>query len=275
MRVAPRPALVALALALAAAAAGLWWWTLREPATPLPPAVAVAPAPPAVVVQQPPASAPAGPRHPVAPDDAASAGDSPADLAGAVATLLGRGAALALLQTDGFVERIVATVDNLAGRAAPPRLWPLVPAPGRFTTAETAGGAAVIGADNAARYAAHLALLERIEPGTAARLYRQAYPDFQRAYLNLGYPGAHFNDRLVDVIDLLLAAPAVAPPVAVQLPPIGGPVQPRRPWVMYVYADAGLQERPIGQRILLRLDPAQRERVRAWLGAFRREIAAR
>ena len=42
---------------------------------------------------------------------------------------------LALLQTDDFARRLVATVDNLGGEPARARLWPLNPAQGRFTLA--------------------------------------------------------------------------------------------------------------------------------------------
>jgi hypothetical protein len=269
----PRLALAAVAVALVAGGAGWWWWQQQAAtAPPAAPAPAVAAAPPAVPpAPVAPAESASAPRHPIA----AEAGPAlPFDLADAVAQQLGRQAALSLLQSDDFVRRIVATVDNLPTRAAPAALWPVVPVPGRFGTAATGPGATVVGADNAARYARHLALLERLPPRTAAQLYRRAYPAFQRAYADLGYPGAHFNDRLVDVIDLLLATPEPPPPLAVQRPAIGGPVQPARPWVLYEYADESLQARPIGQRILLRLDGAQRQRVREWLGALRSEVAA-
>ena len=47
--------------------------------------------------------------------------------------LLALMALLALLQTDDFARRLVATVDKLGGEQASARLWPLNPAQGRFT----------------------------------------------------------------------------------------------------------------------------------------------
>ena len=38
-------------------------------------------------------------------------------------------------------------------------------------------------------------------------MYKQYYPLFQQAYVDLGYPEGYFNDRLVEVIDHLLATP--------------------------------------------------------------------
>ena len=56
----------------------------------------------------------------------------------------------------------------------------------------------------------------RSEPSQAAALYRRLYPLFQQAYAELGYPTGHFNDRLVEVVDHLLAAPEPTQPPAVQ-----------------------------------------------------------
>lgn len=107
-----------------------------------------------------------------------------------------------------------------------------------------------------------------------AQRYRRAYPAFQRADADLGYPGGHFNDRLVDVIDLQLAKPEPPLPLAVQRPASGGPARPARPGVLCVCADEALQARPNRQRILPRPDGAQRQRVREWRGALRSEVAA-
>lgn len=272
----PTVAATAAVLALAALAAGWWFWWRPAPPAPLPPIAAAPVVEPAPAAPAPPPASAAEPRHPITePEPTANAANAtgPVDMAGGVATLIGQRALQALLQTDDFVPRIVATVDNLARPAAPARLWPLVPAEGRFLVAQEADGDALIGADNAARYDRYVALAERLDPAAVARLYRSAYPQFRQAYASLGFAGARFNDRLVEVIDLLLATPDVAPPVAVRLPVIGGPVQPQRPWLLYEYTGAGLQERAIGQRILLRLSPGQRLRARAWLAAFRQQIA--
>ena len=55
------------------------------------------------------------------------------------------------------------------------------------------------------------------------------------------FPGRYFNDRLVEVIDQLLATPDVSEPLKVHLPQINGPVQSERPWVLYEFDDPALQ----------------------------------
>lgn len=69
------------------------------------------------------------------------------------------------------------------------------------------------------------------------------YPLFQQAYQDLGNPDGHFNDRLIEVIDHLLATPVA-----------DGPSCWARPKVMYEFADPRLQALSVGQKALLRLE---------------------
>ena len=230
---------------------------------PPPPASTRSPATPPVddtAVQAPPA--PPTTVAPLAADDAS--------VRQALTGLLGREAVLALLQTDGFAERVVATVDALPRGHAAPRLWPVHPAEGRFTVD---GGR--IAAANEQRYAPFVRMVERLDPAAAAGLYRRLQPQLQAAYENLGYPGRRFDDRLLEVVDHLLATPQPDSPPAVTLTEVKGPIAPERPWVRYEYADPALESRSAGQRILLRLGDAQRRSLIDWLRAFRAQVAAR
>lgn len=262
---------VVVVVVVAAAVGGAWWWQQSRQA----PAAATAVPEPVVAAASatPPAAASAAEvRHPLEPASAATPAGAPVDLVSALTGLFGRQVVLTLFQTDGFAARVVATVDNLGRSHAPPRVWPLNPAAGRFTV-ERQGTGEVIGAANAARYAAHLRLIEAVDTRRLAALYRQHYAEFQLAYQELGYPRGYFNDRLVEVIDQLLATPQPAPPLGVHRPEIKGPLQPARPWVLYEFDDAALQSLAAGQHILLRLGPQQAVQVRAWLVELRRQVA--
>lgn len=177
------------------------------------------------------------------------------------------------IQVDGFVRRVVATVDNLARPLAPPSKWPIHLTPGRFTI-ETGKDGSVIGAMNAARYAPFVALVESVDTERAVALYRRLYPLFQSAYEGLGYPGKYFNDRLIAVIDLLLATPEPSGALKVELPEIRGPLKPTRPWVLYRFADPALEGLSSGQKILLRVGPDNRKRLKSKLAEIRKLIAA-
>ena len=257
---------------LALLAAGWFGWRARtpEPVATAPDAAApkVAEAPPAA----PPAASAPPIRHPLEAASQAAA-PAPLDPQAVLIDLVGRKAALSALQLDDFPRRFVATVDNLGTPRAPSRIWPVVPAAGRFTV-EPRAGAQAIAVDNAQRYATFVALVDSVEPRRAAQAYRQLYPLFQQAYADLGYPNRYFNDRLVDVIDLLLATPDLDAPASVHLPPINGPLQPERPWVLYEFDDPALASLAAGQKMMLRLGPANARRLKARLVEFRRLVTA-
>lgn len=232
---------------------------------PAPSAPAVDPAASAVLASEP-AAAPASAAAAEPPLPALD--DADASVQAALTTLLGKPAVLGLLQTDGFLRRVVATVDNLGRGHAPSRLWPVNPTAGKFTV--DAEGR--IAADNGARYAPLLKVLLATDPAAVAALYRRHYPLLQQAYTELGYPKQRFHLRLIEVIDQLLGTPVPTAPPTLTLTEVKGPIASERPWVRYEYTDARLEALPAGQKIMLRLDAAQRAELTAWLRRLRGEI---
>ncbi len=254
--------------------AGLYAWQRQSaPAVPTPAPQALAPAPdaapavPAASAIRFPIEAGASAPRP-APNTSAAA---PNNMADALVDTLGRKAVLEFLSVDAFAHRVAATVDNLPRAHAPARLWPVHPTAGRFATQQI-GEVAAIGAENSRRYGVFVKWVDSLDMKVVAGLYRQLYPNFQSAYEALGYPGRYFNDRVVDVIDHLLETPSVDEPVAVKLPDIKGPIQPARPWVIVEFADASLESRSTGQKLLLRMGPDHARTLKAKLRQLRSEI---
>jgi hypothetical protein len=266
---------VAALLVLLAAAGGWWWWQQRAAPPPavIAPPVAAAPAEPA-----PPTPAEPVIQHPIdAPAEAAARtlpalDQSDPALKQALTELLGSKAVAQFLLTDGFVRRVVATVDNLGRVHAAPRLWPVVPTGGRFSV-QSAGERELVAPGNAARYNAFVALATAADPARAAAVYRAHYPLFQAAYRELGYPNGYFNDRLVEVIDQLLATPEPTGPLAVRLTEVKGPIEADRPWVRYEFADPALQALPAGSKMLLRMGNDHARQLKAQLRPFRDAVA--
>ena len=227
---------------------------------------APAPTPPvAAVPAQPDASQPAPvPLEPEAP----AAPLATADVAGALTALFGR---TALVVTDDFPRRFVATVDNLGRTHAPPVMWPVTPTAGRFAVQEV-DGSTVIAADNSARSTPFVLLAEGVDAAAAVQLYSRMYPLLQGAYRELGFPGKSFHHRLVEVIDLLLATPQPPYPLKVHLVEVKGSVPSVRPWVRYEYADPALEALPAGQKMLLRVGPEHQKRLKAKLAQLRAEL---
>ena len=266
--------LTAAALALVLVGLLLWWWqpwhdkglaplgaASAPVATPImPPSAPQAPASAVLFPLQPASAASAGAAAPIAHTDAA--------LESAVIDLAGRKGVLSLLQMDGFVHRLVATVDNLDRPSAPTRVWPVNPAPGRFEVLEI-DGKTTIAPDNGLRYAPIVQLVESVKPQQAVDLYRQLYPWFQQSYEELGYPQRYFNDRLVAVIDHLLSTPEPAQPIAVTLVEIKGPYPSARPWVHYQFTDPALEQASAGQKMLMRMGAVNERRLKAWLAQVR------
>jgi hypothetical protein len=192
---------------------------------------------------------------------------------GLLADLLSRKDILTFLQVDGFVRRVVATVDNLGRDHAPPKVWPVNPTAERFTTLKSPNGVETIHPDNAQRYNPLVLMIESVDAAKAVGLYRSVYPLFQQAYEELGFPGKYFNDRLVQVLDHLIATPAQTAPLVVKLVEVKGPVASLRPWVRYEYASPTLEAMSAGQKILLRTGPVNHRRLQAKLQAIRALVA--
>jgi hypothetical protein len=268
-------AAIAVLLLAALGLGGLYWYQQRSTSAPERPSAPVAEAP-----AEPPAPAPSAPaiRNPIDPSLAASAsapvGAEPQSAwRHGLDELLGHSAVVRFIQSEDFSRRVVVTVDNLARAHAAPRLWPVNPTPGRFSVSGD-GELRTIAPENAARYAPLVSMITSVDARRAAALYVLMYPQLQKAYEELGYPGRYFNDRVVEVIDHLLATPEPAPPgPLMQLTEVKGSVPSTQPWLRYEFADTELQSLSAGQRILLRVGPAHRQTLKAKLSELRRLVA--
>jgi hypothetical protein len=222
-------------LLLGSAAAWYWWPRIAPTAAP----------PPAVMAPAAPEAAPAI-AHPM-PAPAADApalpalADSDAPFSAALAALPGANGIGNYLQPENLIRHIVASVDNLPRHRLALELRPLKPTAGAFlvTGGDEQG---TLDERNAARYAPLVTLLGQLDMRAVNGLYQHFYPLFQRAYQDLGYPQGYFNDRLVSVIDHLLATPRPAGPLALA-----------RPKVLWEFADPELEARSAGQKLLLRM----------------------
>lgn len=264
-----------LAVGAAAAVAWLWWSQSRPAGLDMPAGAPPAPVAAAPVASAPPASVPGTPAVPpaLAPAPSTEPPLAAAEIAPALVELLGNKAVLTLLQTEDFPRRLVATVDNLGRTHAPPRLWPVNPTEGRFTT-EQRDGATVVGADNGRRYTAFVLLVEAVDVQRAVQLYRRMYPLLQRAYADIGFPDRSFHARVIEVIDLLLATPPVPEALKVTLTEVKGEIASTRPWVRYEFEDPALESLAAGQKMLLRSGPVNQRRLKARLTELRQALVA-
>jgi hypothetical protein len=164
---------------------------------------------------------------------------------------------LALFLSEELIYHIVVTVDNLPRKYLPAAIVPLKRVEGAFIV-EGKDETLAIDARNANRYAAYMTVAKAIDSTKLVALYRSFYPLFQRAYQEIGYPKANFNDRLVVAIDDLIAAPDPKTPVRL--------AQPR---ILFEYANPGLESRSAGQKIMMRIGQENARILKAKLSEIR------
>jgi hypothetical protein len=221
-----------------------------------------------------------------------SLADSDAAAWDALAGLAADASVLDVLLREHLVQRLVVMIDNLSEPRITTRALAMRSLPGTFATEPDAAasdttasvtpgldapGPGITGPDsprpdaialrispaNAQRYAPYVEAFAQVDPQRVASTYRRFYPLFQQAYAEVAGPDAYFNDRLVAVIDHLLQAPEPELPLQVAQDAHG----------KFRFVDPALESRSVGQKALLRLAPAQRDRVKQQLRAIRRAIA--
>lgn len=227
-----------------------------EPRYPIPAPKAAEPAQPAVAEPQARPSRPAEP----APEPLPALDQSDRPVEQDLAQVTGREPIESYLVPNRIIERLVVWLTSLDGDAIPLRFRPMRHTPGLFAV-EQEGDRMRVGAQNPQRYDAQISVLKRIDAASLVSVYLRYYPLFQEAYADLGQSGRHFNDRVIHIIDHLLAAPEISSPIRLV-----------RPKVQYRFADPGLEALSSGQKTMIRIGPEHAKTVKRKLRQIRAEI---
>lgn len=169
-----------------------------------------------------------------------------------------------MLVEQEIIFKFVAATDSLSAPQTPQKIWPLNVKIGTFKVAATAGRNGdefYPSPENYQRYDDLVSIATSANAEIIAAVYRQMYPLLQETYISLGYPDGYFNDRLIEVIDLMLSTPEPAEPVVLV-----------RPHVLYEYADPNLERLSGGQKLLLRMGTANATKIKQSLQTFRQQI---
>jgi hypothetical protein len=253
-----KPIVGVAALVLVLAAGGAYYLRSRNmplPTVAPPPVVADVPAEPAIA-------------HPLPGADGAMTGPLPdlsasdAPLLESLAQVTSVDAVKSYLLPEGLIRRMVVTIDNLPRQKIAVERRPTAAVAGTFVV-EGDELHATLDRQNYERYKPWVAVIRNLDMQRLAAVYIHYYPLFQQSYQNLGYPNGYFNDRLVQVIDVLLATPQ--PPAPIEL---------IRPNVMYTFADPALEARPAGQKLLIRMGPENAAQIKSKLMELRAIITA-
>lgn len=258
---------VAIIVVIAVVAAGVYlvqrsMHPAAQPSAPVAPAAtASAPASAASTIQHPITQASSGPA-PASTAALPALVDSDASVRDALAGMTDGSDLNSVLVTNQIISRAVATIDALPRQGfGSTTILPLRTPRGAMRTAQ-ANGITTIAGDNSARYRDYMTVLTVVDPHALVAWYKHNYPLFQQAYRELGYPRGYFNDRLIVAIDDMLAAPDIHDPVAVTK---SGP--------HYVFVDPQLQSLSNGQKLMVRLGPADEQQFKAKLRMIRQLLA--
>ena len=177
-----------------------------------------------------------------------------------LAGLMSNKSSIGIFYNNQIIHNIVATIDSLSREHLPINVRPVKQASGPFITKGPENDK-TISPENAARYSSYVRIAESIDARKLIEVYAQIYPLFQQAYEELGYPGKHFNDRLLVILDHLLDAPE-----------LGGSIKLLRPKVFYVYADPDMEARSAGQKILMRIGSKNEAKIKKKLRVIKRQV---
>lgn len=188
--------------------------------------------------------------------------------------VVGEAAVIQYFATEGVVSRMVATVDMLGSQQVPASIQAIQGPGGSFAATLDPNPPTVMHNEmgdeipqflsdpaNSERYLAYVEMLEALDADEFAALFQRNYPLFRQAWRELGYTETEFNDRLLEVIDELLATPAVEEPFRLI-----------KPESVYVFVDEELESLSAGQKILLRMGADNAARVKSKLSEFRQAL---
>jgi len=254
---------IGVAAAVVVIAAGTWYYLHGNRAAPppvpveAPSAAPAADAEPAIAHPLPEPSGDAASKVPLP-----ALADSDGALRDALTQVLGAAAVQEYLRPESVIRHLVVTIDNLPRQKVAVDKRPVAPTAGEFAVTGDELHA-TLDAQNFARYQPVVAVVRKLDMQQLGTVYIRFYPLFQQAYQDLGYPNGYFNDRLVKVIDVLLATPQP-----------GGPIELVRPNVMYTFADPTLEALPAGQKLLIRMGPDNAAVIKSKLMELRAVVTA-
>jgi len=165
--------------------------------------------------------------------------------------------------SEALIDKFVTTVDNLPRSHVAEKIRPVGRLANRFLVDDVGDdGRYLLRAENFDRYDSLVYLLQTANLELVVATYRRFYPLLQESYRRLGYPKGYFNDRVVEVIDHLLATPEPNEPIRLV-----------RPHVLYKFADAELEALSSGQKLMLRMGSEHTATVKQVLTRLRALIA--
>jgi len=161
------------------------------------------------------------------------------------------------LADQQLIRSIVVFVDNISRGEYPQNGLPYKPI-GEEMAARNIDQNLFVMEDSAhTRFDQVIDTFVAVDTAQAMVLYRTLQPLFQQAYAEIGSRNVDFDDTLRSAINAVLRAPNVE-----------GPYQLVKPSVMFLYADASVENLEEMQKQLIRIGPENTEKLKTKLRQF-------
>ena len=175
---------------------------------------------------------------------------------------LQNGAALIrVLADEQLIRSIVVFVDNISRGEFPQTSLPYKRIEQEMSVRNIDENLFVMKANAHERFNQLIDTFVAVDTDQAMILYRTLQPLFQQAYAEIGSRNVNFDDTLRSAINAVRRSPNAE-----------GPYQLVKPSVMFLYADASIENMEEMQKQLIRIGPENTEKLKAKLRQFSEQL---
>lgn len=164
------------------------------------------------------------------------------------------------VNTDNIIQKGVALLESASKGELLRNALPVPTPPGNFEVRKD-GDKLYIDQDNYRRYEPLVNTVISLDGDSLANSFHRFRPLFEEAYSEMGQDPEQVDNRLVGAIDRILATPEV-----------DGPIELVQESVHYQFADPELEALPPVQKLMLRMGPDNRQKLKEHLRALRAEL---
>jgi DUF3014 family protein len=162
------------------------------------------------------------------------------------------------LATDDLVRQLAMAIDQAAAGSSPARDFKVI-APTTPFVAAGRGLRRTIDPASYRRYDGLVLTVTSIDASSVAKIYKTIRPRLNEAYRSLGNQTSDVDKGLAQALDILVDTPVVKDPIEIVVSDKGGG---------WAYVDDDLETLRPSQKQLLRMGPANADRLLVWLRAL-------
>ncbi|MCG9697825.1 DUF3014 domain-containing protein [Shewanella sp. Isolate11] len=164
-----------------------------------------------------------------------------------------------LVEKD-IVRHFVVFVDNIAQGELARKVSPLKAPNTNFTVSDVTNKT-YLNPDSYHRYDLYADFVSNLNEQQLMQTYDKLTPLLNEAFEELGYQDMSFNQRMIEAINLMLAAPIIEQPI--ELSSVS---------VNYKFVDPELEALPNAQKLMIRMGPENSKKVKAAMRKLKQQL---